>query len=163
MTRDASVNRRLLIIDEIAELLRGFDDCGAVQELPVFGTTDRDEIQVRTLGPLITLLMLHPVDDRGRCRRCRPTRRGGCNWLRWPSRRTPCQILKVARFFSSAPLDEVWLQLLPRIGIRRDFNEIRANLASRFAAANLADTALSIPAQADRYGRHALRTNDMTV
>ncbi|EWM15258.1 hypothetical protein KUTG_05562 [Kutzneria sp. 744] len=163
MTRDAPVDRRLLIIDEIAELLRGFDACGAVQELPVFGTTDRDEIQLRTLGPLITLLLLHPVDDRGRCRRCRPTRRSRCCWLRWPSRRTPCQISKVARFFSSAPLDEVWLRLLPRIGIRRELNEIRANLANQVATGDLAGTAPSIPAQADRYGRHALRTNDMTV
>ena len=152
---------RQAIVSDLAVVLHGFDR-GEVHGLSAFGTTDRDEIQARETGALFMLLLLHRVDERGRCRRCRPARTGKRRWPNWPSRKAPCQVLKVITFFSSAPLDEVWLRLLPRLGVRREFREIRANLANQSMAAGLAGT-MPIPAQVDGSGRHALCANDITI
>ena len=162
MKRHGLADRHLLVVDDLAELFRGFD-CGDVVSLSVFSTADRDEIQLRTAGALLTILQLHRVDDQGRCRRCRPTRRGRLRWLRVPRTKAPCQILKVAYFFSTAPLDEIWLRLLPRIGIHRSLSDIRANLADWTSASELDATAAAVPTEPELHGRHALRTNNFAV
>lgn len=162
MNHQLAVDHHHLVVGELENLLLYFDD-SETRGHSAFGTTNCDEIQLRMAGPLLTLLQLHRVDDRGRCHRCRPMLRGRRRWFRLPCRKAPCQVLKMARFFSTAPLDEVWLRLLPRIGIRRDISNIRAILARRAATDELDNTAPAAHTQASPYGQHALRTNNITV
>jgi hypothetical protein len=50
--------------------------------------------------------------------------------LRWPARKAPCLVLSVASFYSTVATENVWLQLLPYLGVDGDLREIRAWLAN---------------------------------
>ena len=161
MNRETPTTQRASTIAELSALLHGYD-YGDVHGIPAFGTTDLDEIQLRETGALFTLLLLHKVDDRGRCRQCRPVLADKRRWAGWPTRKAPCQILRITRFFSTAPLEVVWLRLLPRLGIRRELDKIRANLTNKATATELAGTTPA-PAEIGLSARDALRPNNMSA
>ena len=106
----------------IVDQLENSDDI----ELPVFGAADERELVLRLVGVVSELLRRHPVDDRGRCRRCRAARFGCRRWWRWPTRKAPCLVLSVASFYLTVPIEHVWLQLLASLGINRELHEIRS-------------------------------------
>ncbi|MFC0433367.1 hypothetical protein [Kutzneria buriramensis] len=145
------------ILRDLHTFLHAFDH-GDIVGIPVFGTADPGEIQLRQAGALLALLLQHQVDERGRCTRCRPVRSNKRHLPRWPRRKALCQVWKVAVFFASAPPEQIWLKVLPRIGIRRELDKIRANLMNSGPA-----DGTSIPAQATDTARHALRANDFTA
>ncbi|MFI9388558.1 hypothetical protein [Kutzneria sp. NPDC052558] len=145
---------RLLIRDELADVLHGFDQ-GDIRGLSVFGTTDLDEILLRLAGACYVLVLLHKVDDCGRCRRCRPKTR---RWPYWPTRKATCRVLSVTNFFATATTEEIWQWLLPRIGVRRELDKIRAHLANRAAERDPTNT-VPIPTQTSWSSRHALHHN----
>jgi len=147
---------RLRIRDELADVLHGFDQ-GNTRGLSAFGTTDLDEIVLRLVGAWYVLVLLHKVDDRGRCRRCRPKAR---RWSCWPARKTPCRVLSVTNFFATASTEEIWQWLLPRIGVRRELDKIRANLADHAAKHDATST---IPVQPSQSSRHALRRDNVNI
>jgi hypothetical protein len=142
---------RLDILDDLSSWLRG---CyrGTTTGSATFGTTDPHELELRFVGTLLILARLHELDDRGRCRLCRPRR--GRRW-RWPTRKSPCQVLKIVAFFATANEEDVWLRLAPRLGIRVGLNELRAHLKDRAATRDLAPKK-PIPHQVTDSGRHFL-------
>lgn len=158
---DNPLQTRRDVVAAAAILLRGLDH-GDLSGLTVFGAPDRDEIDLRLAGPLLVLTQLHKVDQQGRCRRCRPARAHKLRWLPRPRRQAPCQVLKVAKFFSSAPLEEVWMLLLPRLGIRRGLDKIRAQLADRATERDVVGT-IPVPLQLSQPGRHALYDHGINI
>jgi len=142
---------RLDVLDDLYSWLRGSYQ-GTTTRLTTFSTTDHNELQLRLAGALLVLVRLHQVDDLGRCRLCRPGK-SGHRQLLWPSRKSSCRVLKIVTFFATAREEDVWLRLLPRLGIRVGLNQLRAYLEDRTAGRDLAGTA-AIPQQLS--GRHFL-------
>jgi hypothetical protein len=126
--------RRHALLDELAGLVRQLQD-GEAAELSAFGTDDAHSVMLRLVGVVFELIRRHPVDDSGRCHQCRRNRSGCRRWLRWPIRKAPCLVLSVASFYSTVPIEQVWLQLLTHIGVNRELQEIRAWLAGCSATA----------------------------
>jgi hypothetical protein len=98
-------------------------------------TAGNEELLLRLACFAVEILRRHPVDDHGRCRRCRPCRSGCRRWLRWPTRKAPCLVLSVASFYSTVPPEQVWFQVLPQLGIHRELRDIRARFARLTAIA----------------------------
>jgi len=146
------LSRRHDVLVEVSQALHRLDKGYPFSEL--FGTANNDEIVPRLAGAWLDLLLRHKVDDRGRCSLCRPPRPKRRLRIPWPAGKSPCSILKTTAFFAYASPDIVWARLLPRIGIRRSLDEIRAHLANSAATHDFAGT-IPIPVQADRSGRHA--------
>lgn len=136
MSRYAPPQRHHALLDNFAGLVRLLHD-GEAPELSAFGADDAHSIILRLTGTVFELLRRHPVDDSGRCRQCRRNRSGCRRWLRWPTKKAPCLILSVVSFYSTVPIEQVWLQLLAHIGTSRELHEIRAWLVSRSATATL--------------------------
>ncbi len=97
--------------------------------------TGNEELLLRLASFAVEILHRHSVDDHGRCRRCRPDRSGCWRWLRWPTCKAPCLVLSIASFYSTVPPEQVWFQVLPRLGIHRELRYIRARLARPTAIA----------------------------
>jgi hypothetical protein len=110
------------------------------------GTADQGDLQLRLGAALYVLVRLHRIDYRGRCRLCRAGHPRRHLSIRLPARKVPCRVLKIAAFFTTASAEEVWLRVLPSLGIRRDLNAIRAHLTPRSP----------ILTQVDQHGRHTL-------
>jgi hypothetical protein len=102
---------------------------------PSPATTGNEELLLRLACFAVEILRRHPVDDHGRCRRCRPIRSGSRRWLRWPTRKAPCLVLSVASFYSTVPPEQVWFQVLPHLGIHRELRDIRTRLTRAAAIA----------------------------
>lgn len=134
MSRYAPPERRHALLDELTGLVRQLQDAED-PELFAFGANDAHGLVLRLVGVVFELVRRHPVDDSGRCRQCRRNRSGCRRWLRWPTRKAPCLVLSVASFYSTVPIEHVWLQLLAHIGTNRELHEIRAWLANRSATA----------------------------
>jgi hypothetical protein len=134
MSRYAPPQRQHALLDELTGLVRLLHD-GEAEELSAFGADDAHSVMLRLVGVVFELVRRHPVDDGGRCRQCRRNRSGCRRWLRWPTKKAPCLILSVASFYSTVPIEQVWLQLLAHIGINRELREIRAWLAGDSATA----------------------------
>lgn len=130
MKRYAPPARQRALLLDLVGVLNQLENDDDVQ-LPVLGATDQRELVLRLVGVVSELLRRHPVDDRGRCGRCRAARSGCRRWLRWPTRKATCLVLSVASFYSTVPIEHVWLQVLAHIGIPRDLDEIRCWLTSR--------------------------------
>lgn len=145
------------ILRDLGTFLHAFD-YGDISGISMFGTTEPDEVQLRQAGALFALLLQHQVDDHGRCRRCRPARSTRRHLPRWPRRKAPCQVWKVAVFFGSAPPEQIWMKVLPRIGIHRELDKIRAHLTD----SNLGGKA-SFAHEVTDPGRHALRAKESTT
>lgn len=111
--------------------IRRLDDPNAAVPSPA--AVDHQDFLLRLACFAFEILRQHSVDDHGRCRRCRPSRSGCRRWLRWPTRKAPCLILSVASFYSTVPTEHVWFQILPHLGIHRELQDIRDQLA-RLAA-----------------------------
>jgi hypothetical protein len=100
-------------------------------DLPAFGAAGERELVLRLAGAVSELLRRHPVDDRGRCRRCRPARVGCRRWWRLPTGKAPCLVLSIASFYATVSTEHMWLQLLAHRGVKRELQEIRSWLAGR--------------------------------
>jgi hypothetical protein len=83
VTSSTPVRNRQAIVADLRSWLRGLHG-GDLYGLPVFGTTDRDEIDLRLAGALYAFALLHRVDDKGRCdatpQRIRSTARGSSGY-----------------------------------------------------------------------------------
>lgn len=125
--------RQRALLNDLADLVRRLqseDDAG----LSGFGAINEPDLLLRLVGTVFELVRRHPVDDSGRCRQCRRDRSGCRQWLRWPTRKAPCLVLSVASFYSTVPIEHVWLQLLSHLGAGRELREIRSWLAGRATA-----------------------------
>lgn len=134
MKRHTPPARQQALLHDLADVVHQLRN-GTDVKLPAFGATDESELALRLVGAVFELVRRHPVDDHGRCRRCRPARSGCRRWLRWPTRTAPCLVLSIASFYATVPTEHVWLQLLSHLGIERELSGIRTWLASRSVAA----------------------------
>ena len=117
--------RRDRLLKNLLATIRRLDDLNAAASLAA--TTER-ELLLRLTCFAVEILRRHPVDDSGRCHRRQPSRSGCRRWLRWPTRKAPCLVLSIASFYSTVPVEHVWFQVLPHLGIRRELHHIRARL-----------------------------------
>jgi len=125
--------RRDRLLEDLLATIRRLDDLAGAALPPA--AIDDNHLLLRLACFAVEILCRHPVDDRGRCRRCRPSRSGCRRWLRWPKRKAPCMVLSIASFYSTVPIEHVWFQVLPRLGIHRELHDIRVRLALLATAA----------------------------
>jgi hypothetical protein len=118
------------LLHDLANTVDRIENDGDI-DLPAFGAAGERELVLRLAGAVSELLRRHPVDDQGRCRRCRPARAGCRRWWRLPTRKAPCLVLSVISFYATVPTEHVWLQLLAHRGVNRELKEIRSWLAGR--------------------------------